>query len=469
MDASSTRRRPFGRTLALSIWLAAIPAAAAEPADLEAMKAQLEALAEDNRELSRTVEQLRQQVQAASDERSPRFQLLDVSLLASGAFGFSTAIDDDLALLQGGDHDPRRRGFNLQNVELALSGAVDPYFDARANIALVITPEGETKIELEEAYAVSRQLPFLLHEQGLQLKAGQYFTEFGRLNAKHPHQWDWQDQPLVLTRFFGADGLRGQGARLGWLTPLPWYSEIVLGAQNAQGETMVSFAANDEVFEERPIGGRPFAGTGTHGVGDLVYLARWVNGGDLSDTWSTQVGVSYLHGPNATGSNGRTRILGVDGVLKWRPLVSDRGWPFLKLEGELLRRHYHADSFSGCAGEPDDGAGCEPLSLSSRTLRDWGGYLQVLWGFRRPWAAGIRYEYASGSGESVGVFEGRSSDPFRDDRQRITPLLVFHPSEFSRVRLQYSYDRTDFSEREANHTVWLGLEFGLGPHAAHAY
>lgn len=469
MDASSTRRRPFGRTLALSIWLAAIPAAAAEPADLEAMKAQLEALAEDNRELSRTVEQLRQQVQAASDERSPRFQLLDVSLLASGAFGFSTAIDDDLALLQGGDHDPRRRGFNLQNVELALSGAVDPYFDARANIALVITPEGETKIELEEAYAVSRQLPFLLHEQGLQLKAGQYFTEFGRLNAKHPHQWDWQDQPLVLTRFFGADGLRGQGARLGWLTPLPWYSEIVLGAQNAQGETMVSFAANDEVFEERPIGGRPFAGTGTHGVGDLVYLARWVNGGDLSDTWSTQVGVSYLHGPNATGSDGRTRILGVDGVLKWRPLVSDRGWPFLKLEGELLRRHYHADSFSGCAGEPDDGAGCEPLSLSSRTLRDWGGYLQVLWGFRRPWAAGIRYEYASGSGESVGVFEGRSSDPFRDDRQRITPLLVFHPSEFSRVRLQYSYDRTDFSEREANHTVWLGLEFGLGPHAAHAY
>lgn len=473
MGASSLGPRPLGRTLALSLafssWLAPLPAAAADP-ELQAVKAQLEALAEDNRELSRTVEQLRREVaQAAQDGGPARLRLLDLSLLANGSFGLSTARDDVLALLQGGEHDPRRRGFNLQNLELALAGAVDPYLDARAHVALLVTPEGETRIELEEAYAVSRQLPFLLHERGLQLKAGQYYTEFGRLNARHPHQWDWQDQPLVLTRFFGGDGLRGPGARLGWLTPLPWYSEILLGAQNAQGETMVSFLASEEVFEERPIGGRPFASDGTRGAGDLVYLARWVNGGDLSDTWSAQAGVSYLHGPNATGSDGRTQILGVDGVLKWRPLVSDRGWPFVKVEGELLRRLYRADSFAGCAGEPGEGAACEPLSLPSRTLRDWGGYLQVLWGFRRPWAAGLRYEYASGSGESIGVFGGRSGDPFRDDRQRITPLLVYHPSEFSRIRLQYSYDRADFSEQESAHTLWLGLEFGLGPHAAHAY
>jgi hypothetical protein len=392
---------------------------------------------------------------------------MDVSLVATGALGFSTAVDEELELLEAGDHDPRRRGFNVQNVELALSGAVDPFFTGHANLVYLITPEGETKVELEEAYALTQQLPWGLERYGFQLKAGQFFTEFGRLNRKHPHQWDWQDQPLVHSRFLGGDGLRGQGARLGWLTPLPWYSEILVGAQNAQGETLVSFDASEEVFEERPIGGRPFASAGTRGVGDLVYLARWVNGGDLSDTWSTQVGVSYLHGPNATGADGRTQIYGIDGVLKWRPLVSDSGWPFVKLEGELLRRAYRADSFFGC----EDGAGeCEePLALSSTTLRDWGGYVQALWGFRRPWAAGLRYEYASGTGASVGVYEGRDADPFRDTRHRIAPLLVFYPSEFSRLRLQYNYDRAEFSQEHSNHTVWLGLEFGIGSHAAHAF
>jgi hypothetical protein len=46
---------------------------------------------------------------------------------------------------------------------------------------------------------------------------------------------------------------------------------------------------------------------------------------------------------------------------------------------------------------------------------------------------------------------------------------VFYPSEFSRIRLQYNYDRAEFSSQGTNHTVWLGLEFGLGPHAAHGF
>ena len=73
------------------------------------------------------------------------------------------------------------------------------------------------------------------------------------------------------------------------------------------------------------------------------------------------------------------------------------------------------------------------------------------------------------SGASVGPYDGRSADPFRDDRQRIAPLLEYYPSEFSRFRLQYNYDRAQFSNERANHTVWLGLEFGIGPHAAHAF
>ena len=506
MHRPSARLRPLGHALAFCLLSASVPASG-ETDEVRALREQMETLARQNRELAASVAALQREVEGARDEAraardeaqaapaapfgapaaapfgapapsapgalaetsigGTRLQLLDVSLDTLWAFGSSTAENDELALLQGGGHDPRQRGFNLPQVELSFSGAVDPYFTGEAHVVYFLDADNGSQFELEEAFVQTLQLPFGLHEHGAQLELGTFFTEFGRLNPRHPHAWDWQDQPIVLTRFFGEDGLRGPGARLGWLLPLPWYSEVHLGAQNANGETMTSFLANDEVFEERPIGGRPFTDESLRDLGDLLYLVRWVNGGDLSDTWSAQVGVSFLNGPNATGTDGTTRIYGIDGVAKWKPLVSDHGWPFVKIEGELMKRDYHADSFFGCPGGASE---CEdPLALGSQTLRDWGGYALLLWGFRRPFAAGLRYEYASGSGESVGPYDGRSADPFRDNRQRIAPLLVYYPSEFSRLRLQYNYDRAEFTDARANHTVWLGLEFGLGPHAAHGF
>src|SRR5688500_6449045 len=52
------------------------------------------------------------------------FRLVDVSLDALIAFGSSTERDASLATLKGGAHDPRKRGFTIQNVELSLLGAV---------------------------------------------------------------------------------------------------------------------------------------------------------------------------------------------------------------------------------------------------------------------------------------------------------------------------------------------------------
>jgi hypothetical protein len=51
----------------------------------------------------------------------------------------------------------------------------------------------------------------------------------------------------------------------------------------------------------------------------------------------------------------------------------------------------------------------------------------------------------------------------------VAPLLVWHPSEFSRLRLQYNFDDARFlPEREAN-SVWVGLEVLFGAHPAHQY
>jgi hypothetical protein len=385
-----------------------------------------------------------------------RLRLIDISMDALFAAGASTEADESLQTLQGGGHDPRKRGFTVQNIELSLMGAVDPYLTGESHIIFFLDPlSGETVVELEEIFLTTQTLPY-----GLQLEAGHFFTEFGRLNPRHPHQWHWQDQPVINTRLFGPDGMRGPGFRLGWLTPLPWFSELHIGAQNANGETMASFLASDEFFEERPIGGRPFVDRGVRTLKDLVYLARLDNSWDLTDEVTAKLGLSGLYGPNATGPEADTWIYGADLLVKWRPATNERGWPFLVWESEVMKRDYEAAAFF------DDADPVDIIDLSAKTLRDRGLYTQLLYGFHPGWAAGVRYEYTTGSGQSVG---GRDDDAFRDNRQRISPLLVWHPSEFSRLRLQYNYDRADHLEDEKAHSVWLGVEFMYGAHPAHTY
>lgn len=393
---------------------------------------------------------------AAGRDRFPRvgmsnFRLLDVSLDVLAAAGGSTERDESLQTLQGGGHDPRKRGFTLQNTELSLAAAVDPYFTGEAHLIYFIDPlEGESIFELEEAFLTTQSLPY-----GFQLEAGQMFTEFGRINPRHPHAWEWMDQPIINSRLFGPDGLRQTGVRLGWLTPLPWFSEFHFGIQNANGETAASFLANDEFFEERAVGGRSFVDRDVRSLKDLLYLLRWENGFDLSPQWSANIGVSALFGPNSTGPDGQTSIYGADLTLKWRPVRHNRGWPFVTWQSEVMYRDYRADDVAG-----DD------VILAGETLEDYGFYTQVLYGFAPRYRAGVRVEYASGSGESAG---GRENDAFRDDRYRISPLIEFLPSEFSRVRLQYNYDDAEHLEAGDAHSVWVGFEYLIGSHAAHRY
>jgi hypothetical protein len=64
---------------------------------------------------------------------------------------------------------------------------------------------------------------------------------------------------------------------------------------------------------------------------------------------------------------------------------------------------------------------------------------------------------------------GRDADPFRDDRYRVSPLLVWYASEFARLRLQYNYDRADHLTNDRAHSVWLVLEALIGTHPAHKF
>lgn len=392
-------------------------------------------------------------------------RLMDLSLSTTIIGGTSSAPNGELALLKAGDHDPSRRGFRVPNTELSASGAVDPYFTAEAHIVYAIEPEtGESAVELEEAFITTTSLPF-----GLQIEAGQSLLEFGRINPQHPHQWDFIDQPVAVSRMFGPDGMRGPGVRLGWLIPVDWFAELHLGVYNADGDTMASFIANEEFYDSRAIGGRPFADNGTETFADLCYLMRLAQNFDVAEDTNLNIGLSAVHGPNATGKDGDTWVWGADVLLKWRPAQNERGWPFVTWQTEFIKRDFNAASYFD-EGNPLDPT--DDVAIASDTLEDWGLYTQVVWGFETDWAAGLRFEYASGSGGNVDPLTGfaldRSDDPFRDDRMRFSTLITYSPSHFSKLRLQYDFDVADHLDHDA-HSIFLSLEVLIGAHPAHQY
>jgi len=391
---------------------------------------------------------------------------LDVGLVGTVAVGGSTAKDIEHGTQLGG-HDPQQNGFTLQNLEAAFYGAVDPYFRAYSTVLFGIDSGGESVVELEEAYLETLALP-----GRLQLRAGQFLTDFGRHNPTHPHTWASVDTPLVSGRFFGHDGLRGLGARLSWLAPTPFYSELSLAVQNSHGETAHSFRSD---HEGEPVFGRLHQVQRTRGVGDLLFAPRYVMAFDLSDTQTLMLGASAALGKNASGDKTSTQIGGLDLYWKWKPRRQFGGFPFVSWQSEVMARRYEAGRFdwdldgdgllSPGGEEADlDGDGF-PDVLPDERLTDYGLYSQVCWGFRKGWVAGLRGDYVASRASQYEAMFGR--DPHRAERWRLSPSLTWYPSEYSKIRFQYNFD-----ERKGigpDHSIWLQLEFVLGAHAAHKF
>ncbi len=376
---------------------------------------------------------------------------INLSFDALVAAGSSTA--NDIEQLQTGGHDPKQRGFTVQNLETVLEGKVDPYFRGQANIVLQIDPAGETVIEAEEAYLETMALPW-----NLQIKAGQFFSEFGRLNPTHPHTWDFVDQPLVNGRFLGEDGLRSAGARVSWLAPTPFYSELFMTVANSQGETAFSFRNE---HEGETFFGRPATSQRVKSVGDLLFVPRYAASFNLTDAQTLVAGASAAFGPNSSGGNSDTQIYGLDLFWKWKSPQQHAGFPFVTWQTEAMMRRFEAGAFAG-----ETNVDVAIPALPHETLMDFGIYSQVAYGFRKGWIAALRGDYLFPDKE--GRYEDIvGTDPQRASRWRISPNLTWYPSEFSKIRLQYNFDHRE--EVGDDHSVWMQFEFLLGSHAAHKF
>lgn len=375
-------------------------------------------------------------VQAPSATTSVSTHAIDTPS-AAGAGG-AVSLNPDIALIldvavahfsedenfQTGAHDPTKTGMNLQQFEMSLRAAVDPYL--RFDGSLVFSELG---VELEEAYGTTLGLP-----ARLQARFGQFLHRFGRLNATHLHAWDFVDQPFAVGRVFGSEGGRGLGLELSWLSPLPWYAELVATVMHADGEgTARSFYA-DEDFE-------------IEGPADLLYVTALEQFFPFSDDWSCLWGLSAAMGPNASGRANRTDVFGTDLYFKYRP-ITRQSQHAISWQTEVFYRR---------------------RQIPDQLLQDVSLYSQLVVQLTKRWAVAGRYEFGS---PAVGLGGEEGLDPLDpewvDERQRVALNASFWPSEFSRFRLQGSYDAPGWLDRG----IWatfLVAELVVGAHGAHAY
>jgi hypothetical protein len=341
----------------------------------------------------------------------------DLSLVTDVALAWFS--DEDRALQTGG-HDPTVNGFNLQEVEMSLGASVDPYFRFDSHIVF-----GLFGVEVEEAYATTLDLP-----AGFQARAGQFLTRFGRINATHPHAWDFVDQPFAIGRVFGGEGNRGLGLEVSWLSPLPWYVELVVSASMADGEATA----------------RSFFGAQNLGVddpSDFEYVGAIKQFWPLGDDWSLFVGLSGAFGPNPTGRHNRSDVYGADLYLKYRP-IGEESTTVVSFQTEWIYRR---------------------RQILGDVIDDLSGYSQLFWRFAKEWAAAVRYELGTPAGEPGTDY----LDPeWTENRHRATANVSFWPTEFSRFRLQGSIDFPLWLD-EPIYAGFFAAEFVIGAHGAHEF
>lgn len=348
-------------------------------------------------------------------------------------FGYSSNLTNDELVnrsipgftAQGLDQS---KGFNLRAAELFIFLPVDPYSNLYVNL-----PVTEGGMELEEAYIVTTALP-----AGWQVKLGKFKGNFSRLDAQHPHAWDFYDIALPYRAFLGGKGLGGEkGIQLTYLPALPIYTQF--GVEVLQGE-------NDLLFGQG-------AKDGPHAFAFFVKSSV-----DTSDNSTFYVGPSVLFGktknqniiPGAEVA-GNSALYGLEAVWKWKPASRES----LTIQGEYL-----------LLTQTGDATDLTTAAVDSLRRNQDGFYIQGIYRKNR-WGAGARYDLLDifqETFEQGGVQQNFGGKPHRE-----TASLEYNPSEFTRLRLQLSHDRSDTVTGRTNNEAILQVHFGIGAHAAHSF
>jgi hypothetical protein len=320
-------------------------------------------------------------------------------------------------------------GFSPGEVEINLKANVDTRYFGNVTFALA-EEEGEVEVEFEEAWVQTTALP-----AGFTLMGGRFFSEAGYLNDFHFHADDFVDRPLPYQAFYGGrytvDGIQAR-----WVAPTPLLFE--LGAELNWGGS--------------------FPATGNAETSPAAWTLFTRIGGDVGDSNSWQLGLSQVsadavdragghEGEEEGGAfSGDSDLTVLDFVWKWAPLGNPNVNNF-KLQGEYFMRSEDG-TFAGLPYGGDQE----------------GWYLQGVWQFAPAWRVGLRHDMVDAD-NGPGLAGTELEDRGRSSR-RSSAMLDWSPSEFSRLRLQYTDDRV----LEQSDSAWyLQYIMSIGAHGAHQF
>lgn len=375
----------------------------------------------------------------------------DMSLILQGRYAH---LEDEgerhiTGFMPAGHAHVAARGLSIDHTELALSANVDRLFRGYANLALV-----DEEVGVEEAWFQTLGLG-----NGFSIKGGRFLSALGYQNEQHPHAWDFADNSLVYKALFG-ESYGQDGLQLKWVAPTDLFIEpfVEIGR------------------------GASFPGTDRNKNGAGAMVAGVHVGGDVGVSNNWRAGVSYLatkardrefEGHDAAdvavlgAFSGKSRTWLADVVWKWAPDGNARERS-LKLAAEYFRRE-ESGTLACDDADPLEPSACAGGLSGPYESSQSGFYAQAVYQFMPQWRVGYRYDKlwrgdADFNGEDIGDTIASLADY---DPVRHSLMLDWSPSEFSRVRLQYSKDKSMAGQDE--NQWFVQYIHSLGAHGAHKF
>lgn len=303
--------------------------------------------------------------------------------------------------------------FDVREAEILLLGPIDHRFDGLLSLA-AHRENGVSVAEIHEAFiSTSKLIP------RSRIKVGQYFLGIGRLNRTHRHEWNFISAPKVHRTFFGQEGVFDTGIEYNYLLPLPFYLDLTVGVTN--GHTF---------GHSHDAGKKPKQPT--HYARMSSYHSFFGAG--------AQTGLNYLS--RTSEDKTKMTLVGLDFIAKWKEASMHN---FL-LQSEAWLRTVKAP---GAESEQTFGLYLFPQAALSSEL-----FLGILWDYY--------------TNLSLKTFNGTRID---NSEQHLVPTLTYKASEFSTLRLAYSFglEKHDGKSDRVDGKVEMQATFILGAHPAHEF
>lgn len=256
--------------------------------------------------------------------------------------------------------------------------------------------------------------------------------------------------------------LNDTGMQVRWVAPTPFY--LSLGAEITAGS---AFPGGENADNNN--GRSLFVKTG----GDMSVSSSWQLGASYySSKFDKREAGGHAHGAGTDAAdnellNGEVDIAGIDFVYKWAPNGNPKQTNF-KFQAEYFVRDEKGDS--------DFAESDTEFASADYVGEQQGFYLQGVYQFMPAWRVGLRYDRLKAD-NAITNFAGTNIDldeyleesglgTEAKDPERVSVMIDYSPSHFSRLRLQYS--ELD-NGHEKNDMVMLQYIMSLGAHGAHKY